>query len=38
MCNKFSRKSEIFDGFVMHMLFELFDYTFNFENDCCTFG
>ena len=38
MCNKFSRKSEIFDAFVMHMLFELFDDTFNFENNCCTFG
>ena len=22
---------QIFDGFVMHMLFELLDYTFNFE-------
>ena len=38
MCNKFSRKSEIFDGFVMHMLFELFDYAFDFENVCCTFS
>ena len=27
MCNRFSRKSEISDGFVMHMLFELFDYS-----------
>ena len=38
MCNKVSRKSEIFDGSVMHMLFELFDYTGDFENGCCTFG
>ena len=38
MCNKFSRKSEIFDGSVMHMLFELFDYTLDFKNSCCTFG
>ena len=38
MCNKFSRKSEIFDRFMMHMLFELFGDTFDFENDCCTFG
>lgn len=37
MSNKFSRKSEIFDGFVMRMHFELFDYTFDFENDCYTF-
>ena len=22
----------------MHMLFEFFDYTFDFKNGCCTFG
>ena len=38
MCNKFFRKSEFFDRFMMHMLFESFGYTFDFENDCCTFG
>jgi len=38
MCSKFSQKSGFFDGFVMHMLFELYDYTLDFENGCCTFG